>query len=127
MAILKSVPGGAAPVPVPDFYVRSEPIARMIVDAWVDKKFRDALLERDAAGKATPAAQNVARASLAERGVYLEAAVVITETEYHNNYTVQQPYEIAFVLPDIQRVHPRPNQNLLETAELLMATTPNGI
>ena len=74
----------------------------------------------------TAAAQNIARAALAERGIYLVSAVVISEDEYHNDYVVQ-PNQIAFVLPDVGRVKPLPNQSLLQTAELLMATTPNGI
>jgi len=129
MAIKKNVTdpvtGTVSTVPVPDFTYRSEPIARMIVDAWVDSNFRAALLER-VGGTATVAAQNIARAALAERGIYLQSAVVISEDEYHADY-VAQPNQIAFVLPDVSRVNPLPNQSLLQTAELLMATTPNGI
>ena len=99
----------------------------MIVDAWVEKDFRDTLLERAADGTVTPAAAREAKVALAARGIYLERAVVINEIEHDSNYTMQQDNEVVFVLPDLARVTPRPGQSLLETARLLMACTPNGI
>jgi len=119
--------GSTATVPVPDFsYIPSDSLAQMIVDAWVDDDYRASLLERKADGTVTDAAAAAAKVSLAGRGFYLERAVVITEDEYDNHY-VAASNEIVFVLPDGDRVAPRPGQSLLETARLLMAATPNGI
>jgi hypothetical protein len=133
MAILKHLSKqGAAPaaLPVPDFsYIPNDSLAQMIVDAWVDQDYQNSLLERDSTGAVTDAAAKVAKISLAERGIYLQRAVVITEDEYNGDYTVptQHPNEVVFVLPDADRVTPRPGQSLLDTARLLMAATPNGI
>ncbi len=99
----------------------------MIVDAWVEKDFRDTLLERAADGTVTPAAAREAKVALQARGFYLQRAVVITEEEHDNDYTMQDANEVVFVLPNQDRVTPRPGQSLLETARLLMACTPNGI
>lgn len=132
MAIHKVVTkkgGGTVKVPMPDFsYTPNDNLAQMIVDAWVDKDYRDSLLQREKNKiTVTTAAARLARVSLAERGIYLERAVVITEEEYDNDYTAQAANEVVFVLPNHQRVTPRPGQSLLETARLLMAATPNGI
>ncbi len=131
MAILKDVnkKGVAATVTVPDFsYSPNDSLAQMIVDAWVETDFRDALLKREADHiTVTPAAAELAKASLAARGFYLKRAVVISEAEYDNDYKMQDPNEVVFVLPNQHRVTPRPGQSLIETARLLMATTPNGI
>ena len=61
----------------------------MIVDMWVDKDYRDHLLQRDEDDNPTPAAARLARVSLAERGFYLDRAVVISEDEYYNGYQTQ--------------------------------------
>jgi hypothetical protein len=128
MPIKMHVAGKAQPVSVPDFsYHPNDSLAQMIVDMWVDQDYRDALLDRDSNGRVTDEAARLARISLAERGIYLERAVVIKEDEYWNDYTTQDDKEVVFVLPRPGRVTPRPGQSLLETARLLMATTPNGI
>jgi hypothetical protein len=111
-------------------YAPNDSLAQMIVDAWVDSDFRDQLTgpsARNADGSATDNARNSARASLAARGIYLKSAVVITEDEYDNGYTLDDADEVAFVLPNQTRVTPRSGQSLLDTARLLMAATPNGI
>jgi hypothetical protein len=135
MAIYKLVTkkDAAAPdkLPVPDFsFNPNDSLAQMIVDAWVDQAYQDSLLQRGANGEVTDAAALVARVSLAERGIYLNRAVVISEEEYNNHYTIPAAYsdeEVVFVLPRPGRVTPRSGQSLLDTARLLMATTPNGI
>jgi hypothetical protein len=127
MAILKTNLKGSA-VTVPAFsYSPNDSLAQMIVDAWVDQDFRNALLEREADGTVTHAAAREARVALAGRGFYLQRAVVIKESEHDNDYTMQHPNEVVFVLPNQDRVTPRPGQSLLDTARLLMACTPNGI
>jgi hypothetical protein len=116
-------------VTVPAFtYSPNDSLAQMIVDAWVDPDFHDTLLAREADDiTVTPTAAREARLALAARGIHLQRAVVIRESEHDNDYTMQQPNEVVFVLPDLGRVIPRPGQSLLETAKLLMACTPNGI
>jgi hypothetical protein len=129
MAILKNVPRRAGNVTVPTFsYGPNDSLAQMIVDAWVDQNFRDSLLEREADHTTvTPAAARLAKVALAGRGIFLQRAVVISEDEHDNDYTMQDPNEVVFVLPNQDRVTPRPGQSLLETARLLMSCTPNGI
>jgi len=117
-------------LPVPDFTYSSDCLAQVIVD-WAHKHYRDALLDRDPnTGDVTPSAAHLATRSVNSCGFNLERAVVISEAEYYDGYTVPatHPAEIVFVLPDLDRVKLHPaGQSLLETAKLLMATTPNGI
>jgi hypothetical protein len=131
MAIKKKMvnrSGVALEATVPTFSYNNDSLAQMIVDAWVEKDFRDSLLEREADKiTVTAAAAKHAKAALAARGLYLQRAVVITEEEHDNDYTMQDPNEVVFVLPSQHRVTPRPGQSLLETARLLMSCTPNGI
>lgn len=131
MAIKKKMvdkSGVALVATVPTFSYSNDSLAQLIVDAWVEKEFRDSLLEREAdKTTVTPAAAKYAKAALAARGLYLQRAVVITEVEHDNDYTMQDPNEVVFVLPSQNRVTPRPGQSLLETARLLMSCTPNGI
>jgi hypothetical protein len=131
MAIKKKMvnrSGVALEATVPTFSYNNDSLAQMIVDAWVEKDFRDSLLEREAdKTTVTAAAAKQAKAALAARGLYLQRAVVITEEEHDNDYTMQDPNEVVFVLPNQHRVTPRPGQSLLETARLLMSCTPNGI
>ena len=52
--------------------------------------------------------------------------VVISEDDYNAGYTRKHHNEVVFVLPNHDGTCP-PGQNLLDTAKLLMAATPNGI
>jgi hypothetical protein len=128
----KLFPGKPHPdpyLPVPDFTYSSDCLAQMIVDAWADKTYRDKLLARQN-GKVTPAAAKLATDSANSCGFNLERAVVISEKEYYDGYTIpdDHPDEIVFVLPDLDRVRVHPSGHpLVETAKLLMATVPNGI
>jgi hypothetical protein len=98
-------------------------------------KLRKALLERDTVTK-LPTADAVMVATNAVNilaKMDLQRAVVITEAEHDDDYTMQADNEVVFVLPDETRaVFSRPiaantPAGLLETAKLLMACTPNGI
>lgn len=63
-------------------------------------------------------------------GIDLERAVIISEEEHDNDYTMESDFEVVFVLPDEPRVHDQTHTAqplLLQTAKLLMACTPNGI
>jgi len=130
MAIKKrkvKLDGSVTTVPAPDFsFSPNDSLAQMIVDLWVDDDYRAAVLKRKPDGTPTDEAAALAQVSLAARGFYLDCATVITEDEYDADYTAG-PTEIVFVLPDAERVTPRAGQSLLDTARLLMATTPNGI
>jgi hypothetical protein len=65
---------------------------------------------------------------LADRGVFLSKAHVITEEDYNKGHDCDDPEEIVFVLPNNERVGTAlQGKTLLETAKLLMAITPNGI
>jgi hypothetical protein len=106
---------------IADFsYSPNEHLAQMIVDAWTDPKFATLLT--------TP---GNAKTLFATRGFYwngtVKTPVVITEQQYDQGYVVGDPdHEIVFVLPKHDGTCP-PGQNLLDTARLLMAATPNGI
>jgi hypothetical protein len=112
-------PAHEPPERVADFSYTSDSLAAMIVDAWVDSAFKARLLDR-----------NNAKQLLQERGFYLENPVVITEDQYNNHYKMRDENEVIFVLPNETRVaaDDAPGEvDLLETAKLLMAITPNGI
>ena len=96
-------------------YPPSDALAQMIVEAWANENFKARLLDR-----------KNAKELLAARGFFLENPVVITEDQYYNDYIMENKNEVVFVLPQKPGQCP-PGQNLLDTAKLLMAITPNGI
>jgi hypothetical protein len=111
---------------VADFsYAPNDSLAQMIVDAWCDENFRRLLLEGG-----TEHRKKAAKALFGSRGFFWNKTrkmpIVISESEYNEGWTLSDPNEICFVLPDHDGTCP-PGQNLLETARLLMAATPNGI
>jgi hypothetical protein len=87
------------------------------------------ILDRDGKGvPTTQAAQEASDLINNETGMKLKRAVIITEEEHDNDYTMQDDDEVVFVLPNRTRVVANANNNqLLESAKLLMACTPNGI
>jgi hypothetical protein len=110
-------------------YAPNDALAQMIVDAWVDESYREALLQRvsGSPGIPTAAALALAKEAVAACGLQLERAVVISEREFDNTWTSQDEREVVFVLPNQERVKRRPPKSLLETAKFLMAVTPHGI
>ena len=60
------------------------------------------------------------------RDFNLKRAVIITEDEHDDGYTMETPNDVVFVLPNNDRADPT-GANLLNSAKLLMACTPNGI
>ncbi|MGX9431556.1 hypothetical protein [Bradyrhizobium sp. LeoA1S1] len=101
-------------------------LPRVIVEVWNDRRH---ILDRDSPGIPTQQAVDEAT-ELANRetGMALRRAVIITEEEHDNHYTMQDDDEIVFVLPNLSRVIRGSSQHqLLESAKLLMACTPNGI
>jgi hypothetical protein len=128
----KLFPGKPNPdpyLPVPDFTYSSDCLAQIIVDAWVDEDYQAKLMDRNPDGTVTDDAAKLATDSVNSCGFNLERAVVISEDEYYAGYTVDpDDPEIVFVLPNANRVRFHPTGHpLIETAKLLMATTPNGI
>lgn len=130
---------------VPTFSMPPDPnLAQVIVDAWVNANFAytkpdgstetvklgTALMDRDNKGNPTQKAFDVATQKIRKAlNVDLKRAVVISEDEHDNDYYLDAD-EVVFVLPDPDRLNPPPNTssaNLLATAKLLMACTPNGI
>jgi hypothetical protein len=106
-------------VAVADFAYQNDALAQLIVDAWVDKTFRENIMKK---GNAKP--------ELAKRGIYLQNPVIIDEKTYWSKegYTQADDDEVVFVLPDPERVgRDAPPHSLLETARFLMACVPNGI
>ena len=150
MAILKVHPKTKEHLVMPAFSFATDSatnpvatgLANMIIDAWNNVSFtftppgggvtivnlRDALLQRDTNLLPTTLAVQTATARANGAGLQLTRAVVITEAEHNNDYVLQSDDEIAFVLPDPTRVTSfAASPNLLQTAEFLMACTPNGI
>jgi hypothetical protein len=138
--------GSATEVTMPVVSYSNPGLAELIVRTWADGPFNaggvnvtnlgQALLERDKHGLPTKDARRTAKAAVNHMaGLDLKSAVVITESEHDEDYVMQDDDEIVFVLPNEDRVaspvnSPLPNPipaNLLETAKLLMACTPNGI
>ena len=117
-------------VTIPSFsFSPNDDLAELIVQAWTIKEFRDQLLERDAIQKPTNVAVKAATDAVNTAGFNLKRAVVISEKEHDADYTMQDPTEVVFVLPDRERLGTGfvPGKSLLDTARLLMASTPNGI
>jgi hypothetical protein len=56
----------------------------------------------------------------------LKRAVIISEDEHDSGYTMETENDVVFVLPNKDRAV-LTGGNLLNTAKLLMACTPNGI
>jgi hypothetical protein len=163
MAIRKKVPvrrhgaaaGAAGDITLPAFSYQNDKLADLIVAIWANVPFQgggvnvaglgDAICfgaqARDNKGLPTATARDAAKAALNFiAGMDLDKVVIITEDEHDDDYTMQDPDEVVFVLPRKSRVIPgtaMPNnaippapvysQQLLETAKVLMACTPNGI
>jgi hypothetical protein len=138
VAIIKQVPdnspgaisGATKDLTLPAFsFASNRGLAEMIIEAWKHKDFRDQLLKRDAGGKVTDDAAQLATSSVNARGFNLTRAVVISEKEHDGDYKMQTDDEVVFVLPNNTRIGTpfTSSDSLLETARLLMACTPNGI
>jgi hypothetical protein len=120
------VKGLKDPVTVPAFsFSPNEGLAQLIVEAWTNDEFREGLLKRNGTQPTVGAVTLATAAVNASGGFDLSRAVIITEEEHDKNYTSEDDDEVVFVLPNPDRV--RKTGNLLNTARLLMACTPNGI
>jgi hypothetical protein len=125
---------GGGEMTVPEFAMPPDAvpgIAQVIVDAWNGVATLDKILQRETTGAnkgmATQIAVNQATAAInaAAPNFNLKRAIIITEDEHDNGYTMETPDDVVFVLPNKSRLGA--GANLLNTAKLLMACTPNGI
>jgi hypothetical protein len=133
VAIKKKVPDNRPHVPanatrdvtVPAFsYPPTDELAQVIVDVWANAGH---ILDRDHKGNPTSQAVNEATQKIQTTALFdLQRAVIITEQEHDDDYTMQADNEVVFVLPNKNRVVNNPT-HLLDTVKLLMACTPNGI
>ncbi len=107
-------------------------IAKLIVDIWTGAPNLDQILKRNTSnpnkGCATPQAVKQATDAInaAAPNFNLLRAVIISEDEHDAGYTMETPNDVVFVLPNSGRVDLN-GANLLNSAKLLMACTPNGI
>ncbi|MCK1544485.1 hypothetical protein IVB12_21675 [Bradyrhizobium sp. 179] len=124
---------GGGEMTVPEFAMPASAvpgIAQVIVNAWQGDPSLDKILDRTTAGPnkgmatADAVAQATAAINAAAPGYGLMRAVIISEDEHDSGYTMETDEDVVFVLPKASRVN---GTNLLETAKLLMACTPNGI
>ena len=122
-------------VTTPSFSYSNDGLAQLIVNAWTQPNFKSQLLERNpGTGRPTNNAVKAATEAVNSLGDFsLKRAVVISEAEHDGNYTMEDDDEVVFVLPNESRQPapapaPAPSPaDLLRTAKLLMACTPNGI
>jgi len=126
---------GGLEMTVPEFAMPPEAvpgIAQVIVNAWNGDASLSNILDRvtsgPTAGVATPQAVQQATDAInkAFPGYNLKRAVIISEAEHDAGYTMETEDDVVFVLPRQSRLGTT-GANLLETAKLLMACTPNGI
>jgi hypothetical protein len=124
---------GTDDITVPEFAMPPDAvpgIAQVIVNAWNGDASLSNILDRTNPGPqgvATPTAVQQATAAInaAAPGYNLKRAVIISEDEHDRGYTMETEDDVVFVLPKKSRLGT--GGNLLETAKLLMACTPNGI
>lgn len=122
-------------------------VAELIVQAWADNPFNQgsvsenhlgaALMHRDQqTGLPSQRARDAAKAAVNFfTNMELVSVVVISEDEHDDDFTMQDDNQVVFVLPNKARaavpnsvaLHPNTPTDLLNTARLLMACTPNGI
>jgi len=102
---------------------QDDDLADLIVKAWTDKPFRDALTKTGG----EPQRSQAAKDALDDRGIHMTAPIVISEDEYYQGYTMTDNDGVVFVLPNKERANIAGGGTLLEVAKLLMACTPNGI
>ena len=119
---------------VADFSYESDDLARLVVDLWLNPQSN--LINPAPPTVPNPtlaqyqARSDAAKAVLAAKGFYFSHPIVITEDEYEDGFNLDDaglpPKEgVVFVVPRPARKDV--GANLLETAKMLMAITPNGI
>jgi hypothetical protein len=126
---------GGGEMTVPEFAMPPDAvpgIAQVIVNAWNNDASLDKIFDRVQTGAkkgmATQDAVDQATAAInaAAPNFNLRRAVIIKEDEHDDGYTMETVNDVVFVLPNKDRAD-LTGANLLNTAKLLMACTPNGI
>jgi hypothetical protein len=100
----------------------TDALAQVVLDVWANPGH---ILDRQN-GRPTQQAVMEATQKIQAAGFDLDRAVIITEEEHDDDYTMENDREVVFVLPRRNRLINNPT-HLLDTAKLLMACTPNGI
>jgi hypothetical protein len=106
-------------------------IAQVIVNAWNGDASLSNILDRETTGAkkgmatSTAVQQATDAINAAYPGFNLKRAVIIKEDEHDSGYTMETEDDVVFVLPKKSRLGA--GADLLNTAKLLMACTPNGI
>ena len=122
-------------ITVPEFAMPPDAvpgIAQVIVDAWNGDASLNKILDRIQSGskKGMATSDAVTQATTAINAAApnfnLQRAVIITEDEHDSGYTMETENDVVFVLPRPERAD-LTGTDLLNTAKLLMACTPNGI
>lgn len=98
-------------------YHPNDTLAQIIVEAWLDPKFKKDLLDR-----------KKVRAVMQKRGLCIDNPIVIEESDYWSktHRMSRDRHETYLVLPH-KPGKDCPHLNLLETARLLMCCCPEGI
>jgi hypothetical protein len=126
---------GMEEITTPDFELAPDAIpgiAQVIVDIWTGAAGLDKIMERVTSGAnkgmATQLAVDQATAAINAAAPHYNfvRAVIIKEEEHDAGYTMETENDVVFVLPNKGRIDST-GGNLLNTAKLLMACTPNGI
>jgi hypothetical protein len=126
---------GGGEMTVPEFAMPPDAvpgIALVIVNAWNNDPSLDKIMDRFESGArkgmATPDAVDQATVAInaAAPNFNLQRAVIISEKEHDDGYTMETADDVVFVLPNATRVD-LTGSSVLDTAKLLMACTPNGI
>ena len=130
-------PRGADQITTPDFALDPDAvpgIAQVIVNIWTGAPGLTNILERDTAhgspteGMATGRAVRQATDAINAAAPHYNftRCVIISEKEHDDGYTMENENDLVFVLPNVGRINPA-GADLLSSAKLLMACTPNGI
>jgi hypothetical protein len=106
----------------------------VIVNKWLGDPSLANILERDTTAGSPTKGMATARARQQATDAINKAAphynftrcIIISEEEHDNGYTMENENDLVFVLPNPGRIDPA-GADLLSSAKLLMACTPNGI
>jgi hypothetical protein len=122
-------------ITIPDFQLDPDAvpgIAQVIVNFWTGDASLANILDRNTTGPkkgmATPIARQQATDAINKAAPHYNftQCVIISEQEHDEGYTMEDENDLVFVLPNKGRVNPA-GADLLSSAKLLMACTPNGI
>ena len=128
--------GNNLDITIPDFQLAPDAvpgIAQVIVNSWTGDASLANILERiqtpgATKGMATGRAIQEATDAINKAAPHYNflRCVIISEEEHDNGYTMETENDVVFVLPNRGRINPA-GADLLSSAKLLMACTPNGI